>query len=65
MKKTQVITINEEAKTALCDRYGISISGLYNALGFRSNSKRAVEIRRDALAEFGGKKQSKLILSEL
>lgn len=53
-KKVKIIKVSQEGRKKLAERYGCRRETIYNALGFRSHSKQAEDIRNDALNEFGG-----------
>lgn len=54
VKKIKIIKVSLEGRKKLAERYGCRRETIYNALGFRSQSKQAESIRQDALNEFGG-----------
>lgn len=54
VKKIKIIKVSREGRKKLFERYGCRRETIYNALGFRSQSKQAENIRQDALNEFGG-----------
>ncbi len=54
VKKTKIIKVSLEGRKKLAERYGCRRETIYNALGFRSQSKQSEYIRHDALKEFGG-----------
>lgn len=54
VKKIKIIKLSLEGRKKLAERYGCRRETIYNALGFRSQSKQAENIRQDALNEFGG-----------
>lgn len=54
VKKIKIIKVSLEGRKKLAERYGCSRETIYNALGFRSQSKQSEDIRQDALKEFGG-----------
>ena len=54
VKKIKIIKLSNEGRKKLAERYGCRRETIYNALGFRSQSKQAENIRQDALNEFGG-----------
>lgn len=54
VKKIKIIKVSLEGRKKLAERYGCSRETIYNALGFRSQSKQSEHIRQDALKEFGG-----------
>ena len=59
VKKIKIIKVSLEGRKKLAERYGCRRETIYNALGFRSNSKQAEDIRNDAMNEFGGDKADK------
>ena len=61
VKKIKIIKVSPEKKKKLAERYGCRRETIYNALGFRSDSKQAESIRQDALNEFGGVKDDKVV----
>ena len=54
VKKIKIIKVSPEGRKKLAERYGCRRETIYNALGFRSLSKQAEDIRQAALNEFGG-----------
>ena len=61
VKKIKIIKIPPKVGKKLAERYGCRRETIYNALGFRSYSKQAESIRQDALNEFGGVKDDKVV----
>lgn len=61
VKKIKIIKIPPKVGKKLAERYGCRRETIYNALGFRSQSKQAEDIRNDALNEFGGVKAYKYV----
>ena len=59
--KRKIIVVSPEGRKKLAERYGCRRETIYNALGFRSQSKQAEDIRNDALNEFGGVKAEKVL----
>ena len=59
--KRKIIKVSPEGRKKLAERYGCRRETIYNALGFRSCSRQAESIRQDALNEFGGVKQDKVV----
>ena len=59
--KRKIIVVSPEGRKKLAERYGCRRETIYNALGFRSYSKQAESIRQDALNEFGGVRQDKVV----
>lgn len=60
-KKIKIIKVSPEGRKKLAERYGCRKETIYNALGFRSYSKQAENIRQDALNEFGGVEDDKVV----
>lgn len=54
VKKIKIIKVSHEGRKKLAERYGCQRETIYNALGYRSQSKQSEYIRQDALNEFGG-----------
>ena len=54
VKKIKIIKVSLEGRKKLAERYGCTRETIYNALGYRSQSKKSECIRQDALKEFGG-----------
>ena len=54
VKKIKIIKVSLEGRKKLAERYGCTRETIYNALGYRSQSKKSEYIRQDALKEFGG-----------
>lgn len=54
VKKIKIIKVSLEGRKKLAERYGCRRETIYNALGYRSQSKKSEYIRQDALKEFGG-----------
>lgn len=54
VKKIKIIKVSHEGREKLAERYGCRRETIYNALGYRSQSKQAENIRQDAFNEFGG-----------
>ena len=61
VKKIKIIKVPLEGRKKLAERYGCRRETIYNALGFRSQSKQAENIRQDALNEFGGVETDKVL----
>lgn len=61
VKKIKIIKVSPEGRKKLVERYGCRKQTIYNALGFRSQSKQAENIRQDALNEFGGVETDKVL----
>lgn len=61
VKKIKIIKVSPDGRKKLIERYGCRKQTIYNALGFRSNSRQAENIRQDALNEFGGIKDDKVV----
>jgi len=60
-KKIKIIRVSPEGRKKLAERYGCRRETIYNALGFRSCSRQAESIRRDALNEFEGFEDYKVV----
>ena len=60
-KKIKIIKVPLEGRKKLAERYGCRKQTIYNALGFRSQSRQAESIRQDALNEFGGIEDDKVV----
>jgi hypothetical protein len=61
VKKIKIIKVSPEGRKKLVERYGCRKQTIYNALGFRSQSSQAESIRQDALNEFGGIEDDKIV----
>lgn len=61
VKKIKIIKVSPEGLKKLIERYGCRKQTIYNALGFRSCSRQAESIRQDALNEFGGIEDDKVV----
>lgn len=61
VKKIKIIKVSLEGRKKLAERYGCRRETIYNALGYRSQSKQSEYIRQDALKEFGGVKTEKVV----
>lgn len=61
VKKIKIIKVSPEGRKKLTERYGCRKQTIYNALGFRSCSRQAESIRQDALNEFGGIEDNKVV----
>lgn len=61
VKKIKIIKVSPEGRKKLVERYGCRKQTIYNALGFRSQSRQAENIRQDALNEFGGIEDDKVV----
>ena len=59
--KRKIIVVSPEGRKKLAERYGCRRETIYNALGFRSQSKQAENIRNDAMNEFGAVKAEKVL----
>lgn len=53
--KLKKIKVNKQGVEDLSEKCHCTITAVYNALAFRSNSENAEKIRRLALQEYGGK----------
>lgn len=61
VKKIKIIRVSPEGRKKLAERYDCRRETIYNALGFRSHSRQAENIRQDALNELGGIKDDKVV----
>lgn len=61
VKKIKIIKVSPEGRKKLAERYGCRKQTIYNALGFRSCSRQAESIRQDALNEFEGFEDYKVV----
>ena len=61
VKRIKIIKLPLEGRKKLAERYGCRRETIYNALAFRSQSKQAENIRQDALNEFGGVEDYKVV----
>lgn len=61
VKKIKIIKVSPEGRKKLAERYGCRRETIYNALGFRSCSRQAESIRQDALNEFEGFEDYKVV----
>ena len=61
VKKIKIIKVSLEGRKKLAERYGCRRETIYNALGFRSQSKQSEDIRQAALNEFGGVETDKVL----
>lgn len=53
-RKKEVISVPVESVRKLMALHACSRASVFNALGYRSNSKKAERIRHDAIELFGG-----------
>ena len=58
--KVRKIKVNKQNIEALSEKYYCTITAVYNALAYRSNSENAEKIRREALQNFGGKEVTEI-----
>lgn len=63
-KKIKIIKVSPEGRKKLAERYGCRKETVYNALGFRSYSRQAERIRHDALNEFEGFEDYKVVFCQ-
>lgn len=61
VKKIKIIKVSLEGRKKLAERYCCRRETIYNALGFRSQSKQSEDIRQAALNEFGGVETDKVV----
>lgn len=61
VKKIKIIKVSLEGRKKLAERYGCCRETIFNALAFRSQSKQSERIRHDALNEFGGVENDKVM----
>ena len=61
VKKIKIIKVSHEGRKKLAERYGCRRETIYNALGFRSQSKQSEDIRQAALNEYGGVETDKVV----
>lgn len=61
VKKIKIIKVSPEGRKKLAERYRCRRETIYNALGFRSCSRQAESIRQDALNEFEGFEDYKVV----
>ena len=54
-RKIKKISISDSGLATIQDKFGVSKSMVYNALAYRTNSTKAIEIRSYALNEGGAK----------
>lgn len=60
-KKIKIISVSLESRKKLMEKYGCSQVTLYQALRYNTHNERANAIRKDALANFGGKENNKVV----
>ena len=53
--KTKKIKVSKQTLEVLAAKHGCTITKVYNALAYRSNSDDAEQIRQEALSNYGGK----------
>lgn len=58
--KVRKIKVNKQSIEALSEKCYCTITAVYNALAYRSNSENAEKIRREALQNFGGKEVTEI-----
>ncbi len=62
-KKLKIIKVSIEGRKKLLSMYQCTTTTLYNALGYRTNSSIAENIRKDALSMFGGVVTEKIVFN--
>ena len=62
IKKKQIQVSSENLKK-ICKAFNTPRVSVYNALGYRSNSDRAVMIRKQAIELYGGIETTKIIMN--
>lgn len=60
-EKRNVISLSKDEFQRLCTEMQVKRTTAYAALGGRSNSKRAIEIRKQAMSLYGGIKTTRPI----
>lgn len=63
--RIEIISVQPSCIALLMEKHGVAESSVYNALAFRSYSQKAEDIRRDALENFGGVKDKKVVYKEV
>ena len=58
--KQKKIKVNRTSLAALAAMFGCTVTKVYNALAFRSNSDSAEQIRQEALQNYGGKEVTEI-----
>lgn len=53
-KTQKIISVSLRCRDKLKVKYQCSQTSVYNALAFRTNNKRAEQIRQDAIKKYGG-----------
>ena len=64
VKRQKVISVSTENRKKLIAKYQCSQTTIYQALRFVTNNKRADCIRQDALSNFGGQLNKRLVLND-
>lgn len=62
-KRVKIIKVPLKGRKKLLEKYGCSTTTLYNALGNRTHSEFADTIRQDALSNFGGVRDEKIVFN--
>lgn len=58
VKKRKIISVTPENRDLLIEKFGCSQTTVYQALAYKTNNKRAANIREAALNEYGGVPQT-------
>lgn len=64
VKRQKIISVSPENRKKLIKKYQCSQTTVYQALRYVTNTKRAEDIRKDALEMFGGKVNRKLVMND-
>lgn len=62
-KRIKIITVSPKSRKELMEKYGCSQVTLYEALRYHTHNERADAIRKDAVENFGGVENRKLVFS--
>lgn len=62
IKKVKKIKVTPENLRKLAKAFGACESGVFNALAYRSNSERAIMIRKQAIENYGGAEVTETIV---
>lgn len=64
VKRQKIISVSPENRKMLIEKYQCSQTTVYQALRYVTNTKRAEDIRKDAIEKFGGQVNRKLVMND-
>jgi len=62
-KKIKIISVSPKNRNELMRKHSCSYTALYQALRYITHNERAIAIRKDALENFGGVENNKVVFN--